>query len=182
MNKLRVLARTSVLISVLILVTSLMTVTLGNTEANKTIGKLIKSESGDSVLSDKLQEVPEIWNAFEEVSVEVLPFNRTSEIQDSPEGWYEYEDIWGTLNPDEYDQYGGVQPYSVSVGIDYVGPTGYKVTVNIKVNGVSKWSGDLGAGQRSPTITCSGGTTYVRVINNNDVQVYYEGLISWYFN
>ena len=102
-------------------------------------------------------------------------------IPATPTGYYQYQDISGTLNPNNYNEYGPSSPYSVSVKINSV-TTGYKVTVNIKVNGVSQWSGDLGAGQSSPTITCSGGTTYVRVINNNDSQVSYDGRISWYFN
>ena len=154
MKKLYSIAITSVIILAIIFTPYLMTVTAKDWPMTE--GELIKSESGNS----KIREI----------------------VQESLEGWYQYEEIWGTLDPDEYNQFGGGQPYSVSVGIDYVDPSGYKVTVNIKVNGVSKWSGDLGAGQRSPTITANGGTTYVRVINNNDVQVYYEGLISWYFN
>ncbi|MBS7630697.1 hypothetical protein KEJ47_03845 [Candidatus Bathyarchaeota archaeon] len=179
MKKMSGLTWASVLISILMLTVPLMIVTLGNAETNKTMGKLIKRDGG---FSHKLQEVPERWNDYEEVSVEVLPFDGTFENQVSPEGWYEYEEIDGSLDPDEYDQYGGGQPYSVSVGIGYVNPSGYKVTVNIKVNGVSVWSGDLSAGQRSPTITANGRTTYVRVINNNDVQIYYEGMISWYYH
>jgi hypothetical protein len=103
-------------------------------------------------------------------------------IPASPTGYYQYQDIGGTLNPSYRNDYGPNEPYSVSVKINSVTPSGYKVTVSIRVNGATQWAGALGAGQSSPTITCSGGTTNVRVTNDNDVQVSYSGRISWYFN
>ena len=159
MEKMKALTLMFLLSSLLVFAAPLMAGTASNDDATTTKGeqcKLIKSELGTSVLNGK--------------------------VQVDPKGWYEFEDISGTLDPDYYDPYGPKEPYSVSVSISSVTPSGYKVTVNIQVNGVSKWSGDLGVGQSSPTITCSGGTTYVRVINNNAITVSYSGRISWYFN
>ena len=115
-----------------------------------------------------------------------LQFSKHNEVvqepsHEGPTGYYIYQDIEGTLNPNQGDPYGPGSPYSVSVKINSV-TTGYKVTVNILVNDVSQWTGDLGPGQSSPTITCSGGTTYVRVINLNGVTVDYAGRVNWYFN
>jgi hypothetical protein len=156
MNKLKALAVMLTLSSVLLFATPLMAVTPSYEDAPKTTGVLTISKPTIDILSGK--------------------------VQVGPTGYYEYQDIGGTLNSNYYDDYGPKEPYSVSVRISSVTPSGYKVTVSIRVNGVEQWAGSLGAGDSSPTITCSGGTTYVRVINNNDVQVTYIGRISWYFN
>ena len=153
MEKTKILTLMLLLTAMLVFAAPLMTVPAS--DAPMTTGILTESKPTTDILSEK--------------------------VQVGPTGYYEYQDIGGTLNPNYYNEYGPKEPYSVSVRISSV-TTGYKVTVNIKVNGVSQWSGDLGSGESSPTITCSGGTTYVRVINNNDVQVTYSGTINWYFN
>lgn len=89
-----------------------------------------------------------------------------------------YIPIGGTLDFNHGYSYGPYNPYAVSVTINSVSPSGLKVTVNIQVGGISKWTGDLGAGQSSPTITADGGTTYVRVMNNNQQTVTYAGTIT----
>lgn len=95
---------------------------------------------------------------------------------------YEYVSIGGTLNTNQYNQYGSYYPYTVSVKINTVSPSGRTLTVVIKVNGTPQWSGELGAGQSSPTITANGGTTYVKITNNNDAQVTYTGKITLIYN
>jgi hypothetical protein len=95
---------------------------------------------------------------------------------------YEYVSIGGTLNTNQYNQYGPYYPYAVSVKINSVSPSGRTLTVVIKVNGTPQWSGELGAGQSSPTITANGGTTYVKITNNNDVTVTYTGTITLIYN
>jgi len=94
-----------------------------------------------------------------------------------PNVWHEYVDIGGTLSRNHGNEYGPYEPYAVSVKINTVSPSGYKVTVSIKVAGITKWSGALGAGESSPTITCNDHTTYVQVINLNDDTVTYSGQI-----
>ncbi|MBS7652896.1 MAG: hypothetical protein QW638_06385 [Candidatus Bathyarchaeia archaeon] len=100
-------------------------------------------------------------------------------VQVEPDVWYEYQDVGGTLPPDYYNLYGPKEPYAVSVKINTVSPPGYKVTVIIIVAGAAKWSGLLGAGESSPTITCDDQSTYVKVANDNLVTVTYTGRITW---
>jgi len=95
---------------------------------------------------------------------------------------YEYVSIGGTLNTNQYNQYGPYYPYALSVKINSVSPSGRTLTVVIKVNGTPLWSGELGAGQSSPTITANGGTTYVKITDNNDVTVTYTGTMTSIYN
>lgn len=99
-----------------------------------------------------------------------------------PDFTYEYINDDRTLAPDTGYQYGAYYPYAVSIRINTLSPSGYTLTVTIKVNGVVKWSGELGAGQSSPTITANGGTTYVRVLNQNDVSIHYTCTITLTYN
>ncbi|MGQ9680355.1 MAG: hypothetical protein ACUVV4_06270 [Candidatus Bathyarchaeia archaeon] len=99
-----------------------------------------------------------------------------------PDFTYEYVDDERTLAPDTGYQYGSYHPYAVSIRINTLSPSDYMLTVTIKINGVVKWSGGLGAGQSSPTITANGGTIYVRVLNQNDVSIHYACTITLIYN
>jgi hypothetical protein len=92
-----------------------------------------------------------------------------------------YQNISGTLQPTWYQDWGPQTPEYVSVRINSVSPSGYKLTVIIKINGAVKWAGALGAGESSPTIYCGGGSTIVRVANDNSVTVSYTGTITWIY-
>jgi len=104
------------------------------------------------------------------------------QLEVGPQFTYYYVSIGGTLLTNQYHQYGAYYPYAVSVKINTVSPSGRTLTVVIKVNGTPQWSGELGAGQSSPTITANGGTTYVKITNNNDVEVTYTGKITLIYN
>ena len=99
-----------------------------------------------------------------------------------PEFIYETLPIAGVLSPGQTNQHGPNYPYAITVRLNTVQPTGKKLTVSIWVDGVQQWSGSLGAGQQSATITCNGGTTYVRLKNNNSVDVYYTGTLYLIYN
>jgi hypothetical protein len=107
-----------------------------------------------------------------------------TEIPDDfgPEFTYQTYPIAGELAPGETNQHGPYYPYVITVRLNTVNPSGKKLTVSIWVNGVQRWSGSLGAGQQSATITCDGGTTYVRLKNNNSVDVYYTGTVYLIYN
>ena len=91
---------------------------------------------------------------------------------------YEYINVGQELEPDHGVQYGPYDPYAISFRVNTVSPSGYKLTVTIKLDGVVQWSGALGAGQSSPTITCDGGSAKILVINLNDVTVDFTGTIT----
>jgi len=91
---------------------------------------------------------------------------------------YEYIYVGQELEPDHGVEYGPYNPYAIKFKINTVSPSGYKLTVTIKVNGAVQWSGALGAGQSSPTITCDGGNAKVLVVNFNDVTVDFTGTIT----
>lgn len=95
---------------------------------------------------------------------------------------YEYINVGQELDPSHGVAYGPYNPYEISFRVNTVSPSGYKLTVTIKVNGVAQWSGLLGAGQSSPTITCSGGNAEVLVVNFNDVSVAFTGTITLVIN
>lgn len=99
-----------------------------------------------------------------------------------PDFTYEYVDDDRTLSPDTLAQYGAYYPYAVSVRINTVSPSGYTLTVSIISGGQTKWSGELGAGQSSPTITCNGAATYVRIFNQNSVSIHYTSRITLIYN
>lgn len=89
-----------------------------------------------------------------------------------------YVSISGTLRYLEGNAYGPYYPYAVSVRIDSVSPSGLKLTVTINVNGQTVWSGALGAGESSPTITANGLEVVVYVVNYNYATVSYTGTIT----
>jgi hypothetical protein len=91
---------------------------------------------------------------------------------------YEYIKIGQELEPDHGVQFGPYDPYAIKVKINTVTPSGYKLTVTIKLDGAVEWSGALGAGQSSPTITCDGSSAEVSVLNLNDVTVDFTGTIT----
>ena len=91
---------------------------------------------------------------------------------------YEYINVGQELEPDHGVQYGPYNPYAIRFRVNTVSPSGYKLTVTIKLNGAVQWSGALGAGQSSPTITCDGGSAKVSVLNLNDVTVDFTGTIT----
>jgi hypothetical protein len=95
-----------------------------------------------------------------------------------PDVTYTYISIGDTLVQDDGNQYGPYTPYAISVKINTVSPSGYTLTVSIISGGQTKWSGELGAGQSSPTITVNGNTTYVRIFNQNSVTITYTGTIT----
>ena len=106
-----------------------------------------------------------------------------TEFQDvEPEFTYQTYPIVGVLSPGETNQHGPYYPYAITVRLNTVNPSGKKLTVSIWVNGVQQWSGSLGAGQQSATITCNGGTTYVKLKNNNSVDVWYTGRVYLIYN
>jgi hypothetical protein len=91
---------------------------------------------------------------------------------------YTYIPISGTLARDQGWQSPNYTPYAISVSISTVNPSGYTLTCSIISGGQTRWSGELGAGQSSPTITVNGATTYVRILNQNSVTVSYTGTIT----
>lgn len=100
------------------------------------------------------------------------------EVVVKPDVTYTYISIGDTLVRDEGNQYGPYAPYAISVKINTVSQSGYTLTVSIVSGGQTKWSGELGAGQSSPTITVNGATTYVRILNQNSVTITYTGTIT----
>lgn len=81
--------------------------------------------------------------------------------------WHEY-DYFDQPFPPGYCIEFSRDPYAVSVHIDVILPSGYKVEVTIVVSGLKKWSGLLGAGESSPTINCNDQHTVVHIANLND--------------
>ncbi len=90
---------------------------------------------------------------------------------------YTYIPISGTLTHDQGWQSSNYTPYAISVRMSSV-TTGYTLTCSIISGGVTRWSGELGSGQSSPTITVNGATTYVRLLNQNSATVSYSGTIT----
>ncbi len=90
---------------------------------------------------------------------------------------YTYIPISGSLTHDTGWQSQNYNPYAISVSFSSV-TTGYTLTCSIISGGVTKWSGELGSGQTSPTITVNGATTYVRIVNQNSATVSYSGTIT----
>ncbi|MBS7630270.1 hypothetical protein KEJ47_01630 [Candidatus Bathyarchaeota archaeon] len=99
-----------------------------------------------------------------------------------PDFTYEYVYDNRTLDQDEGYQYGYYYPYAISVRINTLSPSGYTLTVSIISGGQTKWSGELGEGESSPTITCNGAQTYVRIVNQNSVQIHYTSTITLIYN
>jgi hypothetical protein len=133
-------------------------------------------------LKAETNEIPTEPSLYQIIFVEPTVDVHHERVLVEPNVWHEYEDIGGTLSPNHGNEYGPNEPYAVSVKINTVSPSGYKVTVSIKVAGATQWSGALGAGESSPTITCNDQTTYVQVVNLNDVTVTYTGQIDWVFH
>jgi len=102
----------------------------------------------------------------------VIEYNEDERIS------YEYIKVGQELEPDHGRNYGPYNPYAIRFRVDTVSPSGYKLTVSIRVNGAVQWSGALGAGQSSPTITCSGDDAEVLVVNFNDITVDFTGTIT----
>lgn len=100
------------------------------------------------------------------------------EVIVKPDVTYTYISIGDTLVQDEGNQFGPYNPYAISVKINTVSPSGYTLTVSIISGGQTKWSGELGAGQSSPTITVNGASTYVRILNQNSATITYTGKIT----
>jgi hypothetical protein len=90
---------------------------------------------------------------------------------------YTYIPVSGTLTRDQGWQSQNYNPYAISVSFSSV-TTGYTLTCSIVSGGLTKWSGELGTGQSSPTITVNGATTYVRILNQNSATVSYSGTIT----
>lgn len=80
--------------------------------------------------------------------------------------WHDYEYFNLTLAPGYCEEFTS-EPYAVSVHIDEISPTGYSVDVTIYAGSELKWSGQLGEGENSPTITCNDQYTEVHIANPN---------------
>ncbi|MBS7651918.1 hypothetical protein KEJ13_02145 [Candidatus Bathyarchaeota archaeon] len=78
---------------------------------------------------------------------------------------YEYQTISGELYFGQSHHY-YKEPYTISVRIDAVEPSGAKLRVAIYVNYVEKWFGYLGSEESSPTIVCEDQETMVDICNN----------------
>jgi hypothetical protein len=89
-----------------------------------------------------------------------------------------YVDIGGTLGYLQYTHHGPYYSYAISVRINSVSPSGKKVTVTINKDDSTIWSGVLGAGESSPTITVEDHKTDVYVTNYNTVTMTYTGVIT----
>lgn len=93
--------------------------------------------------------------------------------------WHEYEYFDENLPPHFCFNLSRT-PYAVSVHINSISPSGYKVEVTITVNGVMKWAGQLGAGESSPTITCDDQYTTIHIANpNGNPSINVKGYIHW---
>jgi len=80
--------------------------------------------------------------------------------------WHEY-DYFDQPFPQGYCIEFARDPYAVSVHIDVIMPSPYKVDVTIVVGGIKKWGGLLGVGESSPTINCNDQHTVVHIANPN---------------
>lgn len=100
------------------------------------------------------------------------------EVIVKPDVTYTYISIGDTLIQDEGNQFGPYTPYAINVKINTVSPSGYTLTVSIVSGGQTKWSGELGVGQSSPTITVNSASTYVRILNQNSATITYTRMIA----
>ncbi len=91
---------------------------------------------------------------------------------------YTYVPIRGTFNTNHGGSWGPYDTYAISVKNNSVSPSGYSLTVTILRNGVSIWSGQLGAGQSSPTENSNGYGMTIHEYNENSVQVLFTGTIT----
>jgi hypothetical protein len=119
--------------------------------------------------SDPGKRIKFSYKSTEPLGVEVIV---------KPDATYTYISIGDKLVQDEGNQYVPYTPNAISVKINTVSQSGYTLTVSIISGGQTKWSGELGAGQSSPTITVNGATTYVRILNQNSVTITYTGTIT----
>jgi len=111
------------------------------------------------------------------MSVLIVAVNAKSEVE--PLVWHDYE-YFDRYLPPGYCLNFTRKPYAVSVHIDTLSPSGYKVDVTIYVSSKLKWSGQLGAGESSPTITCNDQYTEVHIGNpNGNPEVHITGYIDW---
>ncbi|MEM2127768.1 MAG: hypothetical protein QXH67_06065, partial [Candidatus Bathyarchaeia archaeon] len=104
---------------------------------------------------------------------------KVNAIEVDPLVWHDYEYFNRGLDPGECFN-STREPYAVCVHISTISPPGYKLDVTIYVNGVPKWSGQLGVGKSSPTITCNDQSTTIHIANpNGNPYLQVSGYIDW---
>jgi hypothetical protein len=96
----------------------------------------------------------------------------------TPQSTYTYIPVSGTLKTSQMNNWDPYDPSSINVHINSVSPSGKLLNFIVTVGGDQVWSGSLGAGQTSPTLTCNSIETCIWVTNANSVLVQYSGTIN----